>query len=173
MCDLQFQGDLDGLCGMYSVYNAVRKLFGNHMHKDELVGVIKEAMDQFEPITFKNMFYDGMSVAQLDRLINGVKKLLKKCGFTMVIGKEQSMRCDAMLRKMKACQEREDCVFIIGISGRCEHWTCVETASTECMMLIDSGVMQQLRQSSFRVSDDESPDSVHKVSSEFWVLKRV
>lgn len=170
MSDRQFQGDLDGLCGMYSVYNAIRTLFD--LQPGVLDEIVKEAMNQFKPESFKAFFYDGMNDPQLESLIKRVRKLLKERDLTLVVKKEQSMKCDAMLNKMKTLGEQENCVFIIGISGRCLHWTCVEKASVDCMMLVDSGGMKQLRQSSFKVSDDESDGSVYKVGSEFWVLIR-
>lgn len=174
MSHIQFQGDLDGLCGMYSVYNAVRTLFGKDLATGALDEIIKRAMNQFDADAFRSFFYDGMCEMTLERLLNDVKKLLSKNhGLNMAMKKVQYMRCDAMLKNMTELQESVDCVFIIGISGRIEHWTCVEKASSTCMTLLDSGGLKQLRQTSFKVSDDEAAGNLYKVGSKFWVLARV
>ena len=145
------QGDLDGLCGVYSVVNAVRLLC------PELDGSDAEYL--FDRIV---QSLDG-AVANPTACIVGGVGLRLVLGLLKEIAAELAAEYDIALRVRRlpksirrtrnlsiVWQELADtlsptCVAIIGIYGRRSHWTVVRSATEARLLLFDSCRMRMLR----------------------------
>ena len=138
------QGDLDGLCGVYSVVNAVRLLC------PELNGSDAEYL--FDRIV---QSLDATAANPTACIVGGVGLRLVRC-LLKEIAAELAAEYDIALRVRRlprnvrqsrklsvVWQELTDtlsptCVAIIGIYGWRSHWTVVQSAAEARLQLFDS-----------------------------------
>lgn len=147
------QGDLDGLCGVYSIINAVRLLCPelNGSDAEYLFDVIVQSLD-------------GAVANPTARIVGGIGLRVVRC-LLKEIAAELAAEYDIMLRVRRlprnvrqsrnlsvVWQELTDslsptCVAIIGIYGWRSHWTVVQSAAQARLRLFDSCKMRTLRRS--------------------------
>ena len=156
------QGELDGLCGVYSVINAVRLLC------PELTGSDAEYL--FDRIV---QSLDGAVANPTACIVGGVGLRLVRC-LLKEIAAELAAEYDVTLRVRRlprnvrqsrsisvVWQELTDtlsptCVAIIGIYGRRSHWTVAQSAAEARLQLFDSCKMRTLRRSDCTVGRTSS-----------------
>lgn len=135
------QGDLDGLCGMYSLVNATNQLRGpfTEDQSTELLKELASTLDQQWSL-FEAMLY-GINGYQLTHLINHVLipryQLLCKKPFH-----RQPTACAELVWTAMMEWTRTGGLIILGTE---EHWTVIEKATRNTLHLRDSSCMKWLR----------------------------
>ena len=145
------QGDLDGLCGIYSTVNSVRALCPEIDNND--ASYLFDHLIQQLPVAGANApvaIANGIGTGELGRLLAkairyvaaehdialGVARLPKALRGTADIKRLWSALADAV---------SPTCVAVIGLSGKHDHWTVAAQVTPEQMYLYDSGEMSLLR----------------------------
>jgi len=145
------QGDLDGLCGVYSVVNAVRLLSPelDTNGAEWLFDILMQTLDDA-------VAHPTASVAGGVGL-RAVMRLLKEAIAEMaaeydIVLKARRLRVAVRRSKSICCVWGEltvvlspTCVAIVGLYGRRSHWTVAMSASATRLRLFDSARMRSLR----------------------------
>ena len=145
------QGDLDRLCGVYVIVNAVKQLcpaLNDSAHK-----VLFEAMmtalrmrDQYR----RPIIIMGMSCSQLVGLIAlAFDHLRRQYGINLVarrIGKSVAGKWGiGVLWGFLDQRLGSDCVAILGLAGRHNHWTLATAVTPRQLRLADSDGLHVLK----------------------------
>ena len=145
------QGDLDGLCGVYSVVNAVRILCPelDQEGAEWLFAHLMQSLDDLG-VDLSIAVASGIGRVELGRLIRAaiayideeleirltVKRLPKALRLTTNLG--------TLWQAFEASLSPE-CVAIIGIAGIHSHWTIAALITPKQVRLYDSGRIAVLR----------------------------
>jgi hypothetical protein len=145
------QGDLDGLCGIYAVVNALRYLLRlNKKQSQELFERLIATLVQDSPCSHK-LLVEGI-------LFNRLKQLAAAACRCRLAGRDLSFqvrtlrlrREEQSLSKLWAALDREvgpGCVAIIGITGADDHWCVVYRVTPKTLRLLDSSGRSCIRRS--------------------------
>ena len=145
------QGDLDGLCGVYSVVNAVRALcpeldqegaewlFAHLMHSLEDLGVNLPAA-----------VASGIGRVELGRLIRAATAYVaEELEIQLTVKRlPKALRLTSNLAELWHAFEASlspECVAIIGVAGIHSHWTIAAQITPKQVKLYDSGRIAVLR----------------------------
>ena len=151
------QGDLDGLCGLYSIVNAVRVLcpeVGN-AGASALFDHVMQAL----PLAGINV-----AIAVVGGIGRGVMARLMRAAMRYVAdefdieltitrlpkAQRRSMSLDALWRALGE-ELSPRCVAVLSLDGRHEHWTVAIGVTPQQISLYDSGELGALRRSSCTV----------------------
>ena len=151
------QGDLDGLCGVYSAVNAVRFLCPevDGTTASWLFEALMQALPKVEadPATTVT---SGVGRRQLAHLL---KRAIGHVGDEMDI-RLTATRLPDRLRQTRSLDElwvwlgrrvSPKCVAVLGLGGRYSHWTVTVEVTPSQIRLFDSGTMGVLRRRSCTV----------------------
>ncbi len=151
------QGDLDGLCGIYSAINAVRALC------PEIDG--DEACWLFDPLVRHLPTAGGNASAAV---ANGIccgdeARLLAKAVRYMADEHDIELSVRRLSKPLRRAPDIDrvwqalarivspTCVAVLGLEGRQSHWTVAVAVSPQQIRLYDSGASSALRRSSCTV----------------------
>ena len=144
------QGDLDGLCGVYAVVNALRYLFGlKEDHCRALFAALIKALHRrcrrpHHPILWV------MSFATLKRLIAAAQTCRVLDGAQTFQARPLRLPRDQRNLPQLWSGLRQEltptCVAVIGITGAADHW-CVVYRVTATLWVLDSSGRTRIRRS--------------------------
>ena len=149
------QGDLDGLCGVYAIVNAMRALHprlgraGAEALFSALVHKLLPSRQRDAPIC------TGLSTRDLRTLIGVARRHLRdrhgvdiQCvGLGRIAGQRGRVRQVPWLWSALTRQFENGAVAIVGLGARHNHWTVVVAVTSRTLWLADSGGMQAIRRS--------------------------
>ena len=151
--DVHFQGSLDGLCSVYAVLNSTTLLAPQLDAALMFTSVICHIGEKLLSIML-----EGMSTSELRRLAlapcirfcakHGVKLRYAICRRGISLAQYWQTIQDH-------CAQHGPGSIILGISGACDHWTCVSNVTEKTIMLADSQAMRRLYRRN--VTIDHSP----------------
>ncbi|WP_114189015.1 hypothetical protein [Microvirga aerophila] len=145
------QGDLDGLCGVYAIVNALRHVLRLRDEQcQKLFGKLIKALEQ-DCDHLHHPLLRGMYFAQLKRLmvfagqrrIQGQK--LKFEARTLRLTRDQ--RTLPSLWTALNQEVGPACVAIVGITGATDHWCVVYRVTPKTLWLLDSDGWTYMRRS--------------------------
>lgn len=152
------QGDLDGLCGIYSVVNAIRLLCPEIRKEQsgELFGaLIARLRKEGRP---PNEFVSrGIEATELWRLVRTAQRFMKGEYSIRIVAKPLELhrhrrRYEEMWLALKAVLN-DNGVVILGLSGLHGHWTVAYRASDKAMHFFDSDNLKLLFRSRCSLDD--------------------
>ena len=145
------QGDLDGLCGIYSVVNALRYLLRlNEEHSRELFNTLVEALHQSCPRPHKHLVW-GIPFPKLKQLVEAAHTC--QCldwGQTFKARPLRLRREQRTLPQLWSALTQElrpTCVAVIGITGATDHWCVVYRVTPKTLWVLDSSGRTRIRRS--------------------------
>ncbi len=148
------QGSLDGLCGVYSIVNAMRLVCRkmNLEAAEELFGFLMKSTDS-QCWEMRRAARSGLSSRQLSRLVERAAIYMhRKFGIRIsIIRANYRRQRGESLSRLWAILGREICkgsVALIGLFGRQDHWTVGTAISAKRIDLFDSDGMRTLLRSS-------------------------
>lgn len=170
----QFQGGLDGLCGLYSIYNSLRVLFPR-LAVDILDTACKTAVRTLHADDFQNMFLDGMNDDQLLYILGVIQEELANLGKHFNFISLQASRSDGLMTSISNATNKDGAkvAFIVGINGRINHYTCVTGIAGDSLELKDSGGLRRIHQDKFKVSASEEDCKYYKICPTYFMLSRI
>ena len=170
------QGDLDGLCGLYSTVNAFRALCPEL--DDEAVSVLFATLIGHLPKVGADpalVVTGGVGRGELQRLIIKARTyMLEELDIALKVTRlPKGLRRDGdldMVWGTLAKRLSPTCVAILGLGGRHSHWTVATGATRQQIRLYDSsrmGVLKRRRCTVGRASKRTSISPVH-----VWLIER-
>ncbi len=145
------QGDLDGLCGVYSIVNALRYVL--HLRDEDCTKLFErliKALEQDCPHLHQPLLR-GMYFAQL-------KRLVAAAGQERIQGR--TLKFEARTLRLKrhrrtlpqlwAALDQElglACIAIVGITGATDHWCVVYRVTSKTLWLLDSSGQSRISRS--------------------------
>lgn len=164
------QGDLDGLCGLYSTINAIRVLcpeldHGNHVWLfSRLLHELPKLGARLEVVAT-----DGIGRGQLAKLI---RRAAADVADEFDIGLRvtrvpKTLRRTADLKTFWAWLGRHlspTSVAVVGLDGRMSHWTVAVKVTGQQVRIFDSGDMGAIRRRSCTVGRAASRFSISPVT---------
>lgn len=145
------QGDLDALCGVYSIVNALRYVF--HLRDEQcqkLFGKLIKALERDCGHLYQPVLH-GMDFGQL-------KRLLVPAGQVRILGR--NLKFEARTLRLKRNQRtlphlwaaldqelKRSCVAIVWITGATDHWCVVYRVTPKTLWLLDSDGCTYMRRS--------------------------
>ncbi|MBO1904235.1 hypothetical protein J4G37_04850 [Microvirga sp. 3-52] len=157
------QGHLDGLCGIYSIINALIHLLQTRSFTDEVARVLfRHLVDSVPKSNRADILLDGMDVFQLEKLCRHASKfMLQECGLTIEVRrpfKDRRFRTvtDFLYEVSKIWAEHYSGV-IIGIewSQQEGHWSVLRGIERNRILLADSDKIKSLSRRSLSVASGE------------------
>ncbi|MFM2045037.1 MAG: hypothetical protein RLY86_3613 [Pseudomonadota bacterium] len=154
------QGNLDGLCGVYSVVNASLHLSRKRLTQDQTKDLFRRLCAQLgEEGRLEDTLFDGMTVRTLGRLIDTSSEFLKEEGCGGIHRKVAfSSAPDGLARFWDAIaahiKEHGTGSVILGMGGKYDHWTCVGAISENRISLIDSDGLQRISRINCTIADE-------------------
>ncbi len=136
------QGDLDGLCGLYSIINAVG-LMG--LDRDDLRPIMDAMVHHLERKgELANTFVAGATRARMTRLLGvaSVRTVIdhgKRLRWRWLTNRQVGS-LDEMWRQMDEHQRKHGTgSIILGLAGKLDHWSCIYRVAPKTLLLADSG----------------------------------
>jgi hypothetical protein len=168
------QGDLDGLCGVYAIVNALRYVL---QMRDEqcrtLFGKLIKALEQDCVHLYKPLL-QGMYFSQLKRLVvvagQGSIQGWKLPFQAYPLRRKQDQRTLPRLWAALDEEVRSTCVAIIGITGATDHWCVVYRVTPKTLWLLDSDGWTYMRRSRCTVRSSRARYCLE--ASEILLIKR-
>ena len=151
------QGDLDGLCGIYAIVNAMRMLHPRlgRAGAEALFAALVQTPPLSRQRNGPTAICMGTSMRELRHLIDAARRHLRDCHGTAIhcecIGKISRQRgrlhpvpwlWSALTRQLAL-----GAVAIVGLGAKHNHWTVVIDVTSRTLWLADSGGMQAIRRS--------------------------
>ena len=158
------QGELDGLCGVYAVINALSWLIGRRRRVRRtslgllfayLVHALEEEAGALEALI------DGIAVRSILTML-GVAGLIVKAehGVELTVHRpflrQAKPPLAALITEMREGGIRGDTAYLIGIGGWSNHWSVCIGASAASLRLRDSCGMRHLRLANCRMRHEPS-----------------
>lgn len=145
------QGDLDGLCGVYSIVNALRYVL--HLREKQCRQLFKrliKALEQDCPRLHQPLLH-GMHFRQVKRLVTAAGKGRLRGEKPNFAARPLRLKRDQhTLPHLWAALGRElgpTCVAIVGITGATDHWCVVYRVTPKTLWLLDSDGWTYMRRS--------------------------
>lgn len=144
-----FQGELDGLCGLYAVLNAFDLVVSlNDTHRKALFDAGITYLHQRKIL--KNAIINGMRKTHILNIIrlyqayvwehcNGCVVCMEQDFFAEATYSNRLLTC---MREFLALPHR---AIIVGIWGKNDHWTCASSITEKLVHFRDSSGLVQLR----------------------------
>jgi len=139
------QGDEDGLCGLYSILNAMRYLYPR-MSEDTEAAIFKcsaRALTRWPKI-----LWDGTTTADMRRMLQAVYLGIPVDVGLRITAHEPFQRgkpsARAFYDQLFQLVEPEDQVAIIGLEKPYEHWTVAREVRSQAILLQDSSKLHEI-----------------------------
>ncbi len=140
------QGGLDGLCGCYSVVNALSLLFPHAMNeerRESVFKVIAKACPKGLDILF-----DGTTVNDVRHMLHAARNKLLiesiKFDWEQPFSKTTFKTFDDFCRELRWRIEGDDAFSVVGISKPWSHWTVAKCLTPHEMLMDDSCHVKQI-----------------------------
>jgi hypothetical protein len=139
------QGDEDGLCGLYSIINALTLLFPgamNHERKDEVFKAIAKACKGGIEI-----LWNGTTEHDIRLMLHAARNTLidvTKWNWEQPFARASFKNFREFSRELKWRIEGDDAFAVVGISVPWEHWTCAHRLTDHEMIMTDSCHVKQI-----------------------------
>jgi hypothetical protein len=133
------QGDLDGLCGIYSIVNALRLVC--NLNNDECLILFKESLALLEKNKkLSEIVALGTSIVLLTRVFREVIDKKYPIKRTKPFHKNKDVTLNEYWNALKEFLSEPNRVVIIGIDGDDwdGHWTVIESVTPKMLVQFDS-----------------------------------
>lgn len=147
------QGDEDGLCGLYSMVNALTLLFPMTMTEDaqrRVFKIIAEAVDKWPDI-----LWDGTTARDIRLMLDAARLGLHNTfSWEQPFAKTAFTSFEEFRRELEWRIEGDDCFAIMGISKPWSHWSCAHRLTEHEMIMTDSCHVKQIALSKCGLAGD-------------------
>ncbi len=143
------QGDMDGLCGVYSVLNAINTLEYKNNREDyqtTFIAVLKQLYQEKQSLQF---LIDGLTTQDISRILRDI--ILSR--FDITYRKPFHSKADVSLSELwdtlfLYLKDDSQRAAIISIEGHYfSHWTTVSSLSQKRLTFFDSGALNWVNRS--------------------------
>lgn len=154
------QGDLDSLCGVYCVMNAVRFLFPE-LGREKSIGLFQVLSESLTTnrVTAHETVGLGIEISTVQALVEAACAYLQEVLETPIIAATLASKIRRFDDLWAALGEGvgDNQVAIIGLSGRHDHWTVAYRMTARTIRLFDSDAMKVLQRARCSLRDPRVP----------------
>jgi hypothetical protein len=137
------QGGLDGLCGCYSVVNALTLLFPSTMVLDMQERVFKAIAKSLHK--WPDILFDGTTTHDVREMLSAAEDILSSTfSWEQPFRSHKFATFEQFRQELKWRIEGDDCFAVVGISKPWEHWTCAHRLTEHEMIMTDSCHVKQI-----------------------------
>ncbi len=139
------QGDEDGLCGLYSIINALALLYPAVMNQERRNQVFKAIASVCKGGL--SVLWTGTTVQDMRHMLHTARNCLTdvaKFDWEQPFAKSEFKTFDEFVRELKWRIEGDDAFGIVGISKPWGHWTVAERLTWHEMIMHDSCHVKQI-----------------------------
>jgi hypothetical protein len=131
------QGALDGLCGIYSIINATRKV--NKINEDKSSSLFNEIVNYYDnKWGFNKVILEGISLHDISQVLNDIIKSKCQIEAKAPFWHHPNTSLDIFWDEMIKFMMKNNTAILLGIGGVYDHWTVVESISEKQIKLFDS-----------------------------------
>lgn len=138
------QGSLDGLCGVYSVVNALTLIHGSDFDQKALFRDLLLSMRH----RVVSLTMTGMHLHEYQTVIRRAKKYFdninKPFGFRLAYCIAPDSLDDFWKTLCCHYKEHGQGSILVGMTGQYDHWTCIQDITDTKIVLADSGYLSEL-----------------------------
>ncbi len=138
------QGDEDGLCGLYSIINALTLLFPSTMTEDmqrRIFKIISKGCVSKWPA----ILWNGTTVQDVRAMLTAARHGLSDTfAWEQPFAHKAFNNFDEFRRELGRRIEGDDAFAVVGISKPWEHWTCAHRLTEHEMIMTDSCHVKQI-----------------------------
>jgi hypothetical protein len=160
------QGDLDGLCGVYTIINAVHYLCAGcgSAYAADLFRVLIKALRRRDAAHAATVVHRGIDGRTLRRLLTVATQYASlHLGVALEISKLPKRRTHWSLASLWHALDQELAagrVAILGLGGRHHHWTLAVSITARRLVVFDSDKLRHIRRRSCTVGQARTRISV-------------
>lgn len=140
MENMHRQGDLDGLCGIYSIVNSMSLLAPETFNPADLFEKLVRSFGR----NAASVVVNGIHFHQITELLKLTRKYLDGLDVEMHFRKAFYVEPDSLLEFWKSVQEHHalygDGSVLIALEGVMSHWSCIKKVHTDRFEMADGGV---------------------------------
>lgn len=174
------QGQLDGLCGLYAVINAIMLVVGNDVRRPGIRKLLcNAAVDQLASEGyFAEAFKHGMPFRVLCRMFNAVAaelEALEGISVRYSVAANPSVGIDNFTDRMVThLASHGPGSVILCVHGYIDHWTVVSAIDPLRVHLADCYGFHFFKRSSLRTDKDDLPNRRHELwPTQSLLLRRI
>ncbi|MCT6519174.1 hypothetical protein GY03_18005 [Proteus vulgaris] len=145
------QGHLDGLCGIYSIVNALNWLYGNNIRRRSLFRYLLEQYHQHWSVL--ECITDGICEIEMDYLLNTARRYNTKTKAINISMPFRYRRSLSSYRILQSCQQ-----FLEAPTGKqaiilCDqhHWSVITQVTDTQVRYFDSCELQMIPRDKFMI----------------------
>lgn len=169
------QGRLDGLCGVYSVINAINNLYVlNEERREKLFKVCIKYLDDNNIL--KQSILNGILVKHIKKMLDACGEFLQKNGYeelsySPIITKDGNITSVWTAVDYWIHNDSKKHVIIVGIGRTHDHWSCIVEIKEKLVYFCDSSGLKQLKKKDFTTGDTMTNPHLlnHKELLAVWV----
>lgn len=146
------QGDLDGLCGIYAVVNALNHLLQNKTERALSESLFEAVLRAIPRRMYPEVLFEGLNVDELQKIARAAVKHLDQewniqVDVTRPFLRRRFKDQPSFLDELDLLEGEQVCSTIIGIdwNGVEGHWTVLKDISSDEVRLIDSAGVKVLK----------------------------
>ena len=164
------QGEMDGLCGIYALVNAISSLAGQRLSEEDGTDLFKELIRSIykrnnrkrkkKPKTPIEFIWDGTSTREISHMLKKTKKFLKDRNLNLdwkkpLQGRNRPNNVDQYWRRLQEAFNEYGgpgkCVAIVDYNWQINnneedgHWTCVTNVTEKILFLHDSLIKRGIK----------------------------
>jgi hypothetical protein len=169
------QGDLDSLCGVYSIVNAFNNLC--HLDKKEREDLFKHliiALEEEKRIA--GAIYGGTTKWEIELLIKTAVQYAKEkhnkvVGVVHLFKSGRRVGLETYWSGLKSFfNDYEKCVAIVGMVGILDHWACAKKITSKTMIMDDSVGVKYIRKSKSKMDQNYNENYYNFTATQTWGL---
>jgi hypothetical protein len=165
------QSDIDGLCGLHALFNAVHYLFPGRfpLWGEATYGLAHAIADGMSDAAFKAAWKHGQERPDMERMLATADRHLRPHGgltWTAPFDADPPRRIDAFWNRLKDAAGSdlgEGTLAIVGFEEPDPHWTCVIRVKPATVRLFDSSIYKRLRRDETTLAESAPADR--------WVIR--
>lgn len=174
------QGQLDGLCGLYSVVNAIALMTRDQVRRPGIRKLLSNAgIDQLaEEGYLADAFKHGMGFRQLCRLYKAVAaelEALEGISVAYSVAANRKMGIDAFIDRVTAhLAVHGPGSVILNVHGAIHHWTVVSAIDARRVHLADCYGFRFFKRTSLTTNSEQAPGRRHELwPTQSLLLRRI
>jgi len=167
------QGDLDGLCGVYAIINAVDLLCGPFTadQAQHLFKLILRYLNTQVPLTER--FSDGLTLHEVAGIINKVVCRYYPIQRSKPFHGKAYISLGGYWSTLQVALIRPRTVVFIGIAGHHNHWTIIQRMTDKSLILNDSGGMRYIQRRHCSMLNDRNSKRHWLLPTNTYLLQRI
>jgi hypothetical protein len=160
------QGQLDGLCGLYALINAIRLAthhhtgeFGHGVWRELLLALLGEAEDLVGTAT---AVVHGIRTKPLYELAKrAASHMANEYGVPVTVSRAPGPKhsFDGLVSHLAELTTKTRSAVVIELTGDVRHWTVVKRVGTHSLQLFDSSGMERVKLASCRLKHEWAHNS--------------